>query len=109
MRRDRKPRVRWAHFHDIETLSPEEGGGALPPREDVGMMPLPAGPSPPGGLAAILEGAGPSVAPESHGAIRSVEQRQRMWASSSESAEVRCMGLHWDERGWAGAGRLVLA
>ncbi len=42
--RDRKPRVRWAHFHDIAPLSEEELG-AMPPRTAVGLQPVPSQPN----------------------------------------------------------------
>ena len=34
--RDRKPRVRWAHFHDIQALSADQEG-QLPSREHIGL------------------------------------------------------------------------
>lgn len=65
--RDRKPRVRWAHFHDIAPLADDELG-ALPPRSVVGLHPAPSHPN----LPAIYDKL-PSVAPESHGALRAQE------------------------------------
>ena len=89
--------MRWAHFHDVEPLPPgdfvggeeEEGGGGggrLLPRDALGLAPVPSQP-----LTAST-----SLAPESHGALRSVEQRQRMMDTTSERSEVG--------RGWVRAG-----
>ncbi|KAL4447568.1 hypothetical protein ABPG75_004787 [Micractinium tetrahymenae] len=82
--RDRKPRVRWAHFHDIAPLA-EDDLGQLPTRNSVGLQPTPSQPNLPSAIYEKL----PSMAPESHGALRAQEQRQQWTHSSSATAEVR--------------------
>ncbi|PSC68160.1 E set domain-containing [Micractinium conductrix] len=68
--RDRKPRVRWAHFHDINPLSEEELE-ALPARDAHGLQTVPSSTHLPASIYDRL----PSIAPESHGALRSQESR----------------------------------
>ncbi|EFN59959.1 hypothetical protein CHLNCDRAFT_133057 [Chlorella variabilis] len=73
---DRKPRVRWAHFHDIQPV--EDLRDEMMAREDIGLAPVPSQPN----LAAVYARL-PSIAPESHGALRSVETRRHMFRQSS--------------------------